>query len=387
MTSGIPTKQWTLMGRGLSVLAFPAFAILGTLCSSTTDAGIPFHRRKLPGAEKGKAEIRWIAPYVLATRYSVEGTAITTVRWFDDKGRVARELSGPGVDARTDYLLERAAPETVIHDVNGQWKLALPKKPGPAGYITAVGEVFVHQFHPAEGQIAADVYVAGRRTGTVGPFVQYKGRGVRLANDGSSAFLTWKGSKKETVQVVVVGRDGNIRLRADCGEDADDPYAVGGGKGVLVRVVGREEPPVRFRYLHVGATWLSFDVGPNAYPMACTPQEGTVLFHTSIGEKEQFRLVDCRIGKAAWEIPSPVQYYDGVVSSALFVDDKILFVGRDFAAVDVRSGKLIARWQPNVPRSDRGWLARRKDHHFVVTREEFVEINLADIAAKSNGWN
>lgn len=107
--------------------------LFGFSLTSSLHAGMPFVPRDLPGAEKGRAETRWIAPYVLATSYSVGGKVVQTVRWFDENGIATRELSGTTVDARSDYIYERGlANEMIIHDVRGPWKIVLPKKSGPA---------------------------------------------------------------------------------------------------------------------------------------------------------------------------------------------------------------------------------------------------------------
>ncbi len=162
-----PAKRWGRIGT-----ATVALIVLGWGISSAR-AGQPFWPRQLPGLTVGEANIRWIAPYVLATTYRVDRTSLTTVRWFDDSGRIVKELDGPNLDPRSECIFEPTTNGTTVYDVNGKWKLAVPQKPGPAGYITGSGDVFVHEFHPVEGQVAVDVYLQGRLVGTAGPFVQY----------------------------------------------------------------------------------------------------------------------------------------------------------------------------------------------------------------------
>ena len=123
------------------------------------------------------------------------------------------ELAGPNVDAHVGYVYEYGDGGGVIHAVNGGWKIDLPNKPGPAGYITATErQHVVHEFHPKDGEIAADVYVEGKLTGTVGPFVQYQGQDVQLGADGSLALLAWKDADKKTPQVIGVGPDAKVRF-------------------------------------------------------------------------------------------------------------------------------------------------------------------------------
>lgn len=363
-----------------------AALLLSAFSSGLAHASAPPVLRELPGTTKGEAESRWIAPYALATSHFVGGKGSTTIRWFDERGRVSRELSGCQIDARTDFICERSAGRATFHDVNGKWQLVLPEKPGPSGSITAVGDTFVHQFHAVEGQIAADIYLAGRLVGSIGPFVRYRGRDVCLAYDGSSALLTWKTPSRKAIEVVVVTPGGNVSFRAECGEDVGRPYPVRGGRGVLLEVTDRKEPPVRFCYLETRGRSTILEVGANAFPVACTPVVGTVLFRTAIGGKVRFRLVNCATGQTLWEIPSPVQKYESIVSGAAVVEDKILLLGKDLAAVNIRNGKVISLWQPDVSRSNRGRMVRQGKRLFLVTDKAFAEISLADITAKKNGW-
>jgi len=379
-------KLMFLVCRKLAVVVSCAAVILGTWLFGPVEAGVPDLEQKLPGTTRGRAESRWIAPYALFTQYGMGETYVATVRWFDDKGHVVKELTG-NLMAHPEFVMEFRPDGTVYHDVNGKWNLFLPKKPDDSGYVTSAGDTFVHEFHPTEGEIAADIYLAGKLIGTVGPFVQYKGRDVRLAEDGSMAFMAWKTPKKDAVQVVVVGPDGKVSFCVDCGQDVDHPHPVGGGKGVIVEVVGPGEHHTRFRHMQSGGNWVPLEVGPNARSLAWTSDGAGVLFCTSIGTKERFKLIDPASGKLLWETPSPVKYYEDYATSAVVLDDKLLFIGHDFAAVDIKTGQVIARWEGNTPRSDRGWIARRGDRLFFVTNEEFVEIDPADIAAKKNGWH
>jgi hypothetical protein len=349
-------------------------------------AGPPPVRRTLPGTTKGEASTRWIAPYVLAARQRVGPTGLTSVRWFDENGRVVREVAGPGVDARPEYVSDHADSRTTIHGVRSDWRFVLPTKPGPSGYITAVGDAFVHEFHPQEGEIAADIYVAGKLAGTVGPFLQYKGRDVQGAADASLAFLAWKTKDQTAAQLVVAGPDGKPRFRADCGEDVDSPIAARGGKGVLARVTTGREPPVRFRFFQEGGERASFDVGPNGGLAAWVSEAGLALFSTSIGDAYRYKLMDCTTGTTVWEIPEPVGHCPGACSAVSVVGDRLLFAGATFAAVDVASGRIVARCQPNAAIRSSPWFATLGDRLFVVTDEEFTEFSLADIAARQNGW-
>jgi hypothetical protein len=365
--------------------------IVGGVGISFAQAGEPFVWRQLPGLEVGQASTRWLAPYVLATTYAVDKKPQATVRWFDHAGAVLKELAGPGLNPRPDYISERRNNRNIIHDVMGEWQLGLPEKPGPSGLIAGVGDTFVQEFHPVEGQVAVDVYSKGSLVGTAGPFVQYKANGVELANDGNMALVTWTTAKKQAVQVLVIGPDGKIRFQSDCEREglsgAPTCRPVAGGHGILMRLEGHPEPPVWFAFKVTGGSWMNRAIGTNAWPMECALPGNLVLFDLSVGEEERFQLFDCGTGKPVWEIASPVQHWTGTIAGVVGLEDMLLFVSRDFAAVNLNTGNVIARWEPNVPRRDRGWFAKRGGKLFFVTEDTFAQIDLTDIRAKRNQWH
>ena len=82
--------------------------------------------------------------------------------------------------------------------------------------------------------------------------------------------------------------------------------------------------------------------------------------------------------------------------------DYLLFAGREYMllgerkepvrgiyAVDVKTGKTLARWRPEPLQASAGdpWFFEQGGQLHLMTREAFSEIDLADIAAKKRGWN
>lgn len=368
--------------RAAMLLAGAAVA-LGVLPSAGL-AGVPFLPRKLPGRTLGSTETRWLAPYVLLTSHRVGNTGVTSVRWFDADGKVVRELSGPGVDACVGFLTDYRAAESTYYGLYGDWKLVLPKKGIQPGSVKAAGDTFVRQFHPVEDQVAVDIYAAGKLVGTVGPYLQYKGRNFELAGDGSVTLLTWKSADRKAVQIVAAGPDGKVCLTVDCGEDAESPELAPDGRGMLVMEVTGTKPPVRFAFYDAAGKRSALDVGGCFQRWVAPP--ATALFETNVGKQEHRKLVDCTTGRTIWDIPAPVTAYPDWAPSAYPLGDLILFIGKDFAAVDVKTGRIVSRWIPNMPRSSFGWLCKRGEQLFFVTDDEFTELSLADIAAKRNGW-
>src|SRR4051794_39515065 len=199
----------------LLMVASGAWLVLTALAAPAVPPPEP---RNLPGEVKGRVRTRWLAPFVSVTTRSLGPVGTTTVQWFTPDGKLARELAGPNVDAHPGYVYEHGEGKGTIHAVSGGWKIALPKKPGPAGYVTATEDsrTFLHEFHPREGEVAADVYRDGKLAATIGPFLPYQGQDVQLGADGSLALLVWKDEDKKTAQVVVARPDAKVRFRVDC---------------------------------------------------------------------------------------------------------------------------------------------------------------------------
>jgi hypothetical protein len=383
------TGLWLLLTAPVVTLAWPP----------------PASPRPLPGDVKGWLTARWLGPYVSATLQRAGTTQLTTVRWLDADGKVLRELSGPRVDAHPAFVYEIGDGGTTVHAVNGDWKIRLPKKDGPAGYLTGTvdSRTFVHEFHPKEGEIAADVYMSGKLAGTVGPFLQYQSQDVHLGLDGSLALLVWKEAEKKTPQIVVAGSDGKIRFRADCDGPVMSPVVAPDGGGVLVQANTGGDSQNTFTYYTGNGRVSSLNVGPNAHFMAWLPGTATALFHTSIGHDYHFHLIDWNKGRRLCDVadPCPARVL-GPAPTVAVVKDYLLIGGLEYVAwgdgkepvrsiyaLDARTDHLVARWMPkplNQPARDPGRFLRLGNKLFLVTDEEFAELALADIAAKKNGW-
>jgi len=378
------------------LLTIPAFA----------QAGVPpLSPKNMPGQVQGQVRTCWLAPYVIASTESVGPVRMTTVRWLTPAGAIDRELVGPDVGAQPGFVMEFRHGGTVIHGVNGKWKIDLPKKTGPDGYVTSNenGQPFVHEFHPKEGEIAADVYAEGKLVGTVGPYIQYQGQDVQVGASGSLALLTWKNQEKKTVQVIGVGPDGQERFRADCDGPVISPQPNLDGAGVIVQANAGGDSQNTFTFYNKSGKVSSFKPGPNARFVAWLPGTTQALFETSIGYTFRLHLIDWQNGKRLWESadPSPARVTWG--SASITLDREYVLLGgleyvswgdhqepiRSIYALDTKSGRVVAHWLP-VPlyqrSSDAGRFLRLGKRLYVVTDTEFSEIDLTEIAAKKNGW-
>lgn len=398
------------MSARLSSMALNVISSVALLATTSTTVGAPpAVSQRLPGVTKGELETRWIAPYVRATTEQVGSRWTTSVRWFDPDGKVVREVSGGppglGIHVGGDYVCKNAEGTATIHAVNGDWKFVLPKKPGAGGSIDATPDsrTFVRSFHPKQGRIAIDVYVLGKLIGTIGPFIQYHGSDAQLGRDGSLALLTWKNEDKRTPQVVVAGPDAKVRFRVDCADPTIYPLIVApGGSGVLVKSA---PPDVKntFTFYQESGKVSSLDLSPNPFFITWVPKSNKAFFHIGPMNKFRYRLIDWDTGKTLWDIPDPTPTrMSGSLPGAAVEGDHVLLVGFEFMkvgdferlvysiyALDVTTGEVVARWLPsplsNSPQAQGSFL-KLGERLFVVCKEHFAEITLADIAAKRNGW-
>jgi hypothetical protein len=289
--------------------------------------------------------------------------------------------------------------------VNGDWKLTLPKKSGPAGYITATGDsrVFLHQFHPEEGQIVVDVYTLGELVGSVGPFPQYMGRSVQLGADGSFAFLAWKDRKAKMVEVIVAGPDGKMSFRAECEGQVDSPIVAPGGGGVLVGLNLPGNGHETFIFYKKSGKVSSLRLGPNPTFLNWLPENSKSLFMTSVGYKYRYQLIDWDDGKILWDVADPASgLWERAVPRRAVLGDYVLLCGLEFMklgqregpvrsvyALSLANGQAAAHWL-RVPSchfsTDWGRFARQGEKLFLIWGDTFSEVSLEDITAKKDGW-
>jgi hypothetical protein len=308
------------------------------------------------------------------------------------------------VDAHAGYVSDFSNGITTIYAVNGDWKLSLPKKAGPSGYITATPDsrTFINQFHPEEGQIAVDVYVLGDLVSTIGPFQQYLGQSVELGADGSLAFLAWKDKEAEIPEVIVAGSDGKITFRAECEACADDPVVAPGGRGVLVTLNLPGNGYDTFVFYDKSGRVSSLRIGPNPTFLAWVPDSSKSVFLTSVGYKYRYQLIDWETGTIVWDVPDPAVGLWQQAPRTAVLGDYGLLCGLEFMKLDEREGPVrsiyalrlangeVARhWLP-VPNchfsTDWGEFTKLGERLFLLWGAEFAEIKLEDITAKQNGW-
>ncbi len=344
----------------------------------------------LPGASQGQIRSRWLAPWVLVTNRTVGTNRTTIVQWLGEDGTVVREMSGP-IAVHRGFISENPPPpgQTVVHAVNDDWTLVVPKKPGRPGFIHCSddSQTFIHQFRPQRGRIAVDVYVLGTLVRTIGPFPSYKGNSIRIFPDGGMALLVSREDDHQMAQVVVADRYGRVRFRRDCAGPVTSPSASPDGTAVVVRPnVGGPGEHAFFFFDEKGRESF-FNMGASADFVRWVPGTTTGIIMTRVVEGTRYHLVDCSSGRKIWTIPDPVPH-PRVYASVVVAGDYVLFSAYDFAAVDLATGDLVARWQPEHRSQLRSSarICRIDGRLFIMTAEEFSEFDVDDITARRNGW-
>jgi hypothetical protein len=370
---------------------------IGLLLSSFVTAGeVPSPYGAFAGAEMAQAETHWIAPYVLCTSKVFAENRQKVVSWFDPTGKVIKEISGDVYESN-GYVHE-AKPQyaSVIHSLDGWWTIALPPIAHPFpwdGPILVQGEICAHYHYTnwEAGQMILDVYSRGKQVGTAGPFIA-RSEMAKLGVDGCTILQTWKERLNGTPQVVIVGPDAKVRLQQDCDANSE-PYAFADGKGALMNVPTEEGLPDRYLAVTAEGTHQLYDKLSGGNPIARVPSSDLVLFYSDVKKKE-FQLMHGASGEIVWNIPSPLRSTERVEQvgpSALVVEDMILLLGIDIAAVDLKTGELRAIWKSTWnERTNRpvpvGGFYRLGDDIYIVGNDSFFKMNLRDIKLKVHGW-
>jgi len=366
-------------------------------------AGPPEVMRDMPGEVTGRVKTWWLDPNVSVTTRSIGPDRWMAIDWFADSGKLKRNLAGFDVYAQSGFVYKFGGGKTTVVGIVGDWSVEVPQKGGPAGYITGIDKTFVDEFHPEEGQIAADIYISGKLANTIGPYVQYLGEDVRVGEDGSIALLTWKTAEKKVAQVIVVGIDGKTKFASDCEPAMISPLPAPDGGGVAVRMNKGDEDRNRFVFYQVSGRKSSLVVAPNAEFATWLPGSTVALMQTSIGFEYRWRLIDWSTGKQLWEVGDfTTRRVPGTGSPVVAIGGYLLFGGlenleegqsnsasRRIYAVNASNGRVVAHWSPSPPSqpaTDVGRFRKLGEKLYLVTEETVSEINLNDIATKKNGW-
>jgi len=382
------------------------------LCLLPALAGIALHgfaipsmrqpTADLPGVSKGRVSCRWVAPYVREAIERVNKRSNMTVTWFDETGKVLREVAGGTL--QPGFLVVVKDGHSIIYGINGGWQLTLPTKPGMESYLTGTpdGRYFFSEDFKND-KVEIDAYRDGARITHLGPYPA-RDSFVQPGDDGSLAVLVWDSPAKTTPQVLVVGPDGKERFRVQCDPKTRRPVPGPDGTGALLTVYGKDggEDGEYFAWYTAQGLRHSLDVGPNAVFMGWVPGSHLALIWTSVGEDSRYALVDWDTGKIRWDIPCPG---NGQALSIALTPDYALFAVaelhqpaggdkqwiRSFYALSLQDGSPIAYWRAQYPRRfddrDRGAFLWRDQTLYFVTAGEFLEIPAADILAKRNGWS
>lgn len=390
----------------------------------------------LPGASKGTIDVSWIAPYVQASK----AFGKTTITWFAKDGHVERQTSVSDVNPASGFV-EIFGHPNVVEGINEDWRI-VPRKvvlqPGSPDECyaesTPDSRIFVYQYNSKPGMVGLDIYIHGKHVNTLGPFFPcYPSPEVVLNDDGSAALLVTKtnvpfnlnapGKDGNTlrneipaihrlpVQIVVLNTNGEVRFRTDCENPVWSPIVAPNGAGVLLRSnTGTDQNT--FMWFTEKGELHSMDISPNPQYIGWIPQTCQSLFLTQLGfETTHVELIDWSAGKRLWDIPFPgggeilaigltpkliifsvAEPYPGGVWHK--VNQSLLQSGAEwvktFYAVDVQDGKLVANWRGQFPHryfdASRDYFLRLGNKLFYVTADEFTELNLTDIMAKTNGW-
>ncbi len=272
--------------------------------------------------------------------------------------------------------------------------------------------MFVHEFHPKQGQIALDIYVHGKLANTVGPFWQYLAERVHLSDDGSAALIVWKDESEKTAQMAVLDPGGKVSFRVDCDHPVHSPLGAPGGTGALLRPNTGGTNQNKFLWYTREGKLRSLDISPNPHCVGWIPVTRKSLFATGVGHAARYRLIEWDGAKTLWDIPCPGDNGHALAIGltprlVVFAVGELYQPGpwrgsqwvlrehekqwiRAFYAVNLHDGSLVAHWQAPYPRrlctEDRDSFLRLDNKLFFLTADEVVELSEDEIISKSNGW-
>jgi len=399
-------SRWPLLIVSIVPLLAPPAALSAAEAGSTDLPARPavLHSQparvpmSVPGKKLGQHSTRWLGPYVLYSEVRVgEGYQIT-ITWFDRQGAVLRQLAGKDLDIILDGCV---CCGDRVYAINGDWSFAPAYKAREEGFVESSHDsvAFLAQYDPTDDQIAGDLYLRGKLSASIGPFLRYRGAVIQLGDDGCTSVLAWRTREKKTPQVLAFNSAGELRLRGDCDETASRSIVAPGARGALVE---------RWKdgqvYSFYSTDGRRVDLLPGVHPEfdGWLPNSTRALFEIDSGTERRYDLVECATGAVLWQLKfedsahlAQIGTDVGYIFFARFNPSLWLLPGigvRSLYAVDVSTAKPVAEWVPEDLETAYRWgsnwpsFLRLGDTLYFVTDSEFAQVNLDDIAAHRNGW-
>ncbi len=351
-----------------------------------------------PGRQLGEHSTRWLGPYVLYSDVRLGQAYQGTITWFDQQGAVLCQLTGEDLD----IILEGyVCYGDRLYAINGDWSFVPAYKARESGVIQSSNDsvAFLAQYDPTDDQIAADLYLRGKLSASIGPFLHYRGRDIQLGDDGCTSVLTWSTREKKTPEVLAFDSTGELRVRGDCDETASRSIVAPGARGALVEYWKGGQA-----YSFYGADGRRVDLLAGMHPEFAGWLAGPTraLFEIDSGTERRYELVECATGAVLWRL----EFDDSAHVARIGSDVGYIFFARFnpspgslpglgvrcLYAVDTTTGEPVGEWVPSSQETAYRWgsdwprLLRLGDTLYFVTDSEFAEVNLDDITAHRNGW-
>lgn len=378
----------------------------GDVRGGTPEQSPPPQPSELPGQVRGRLDSRWVAPYVLTIGLNVGGKRGARTVWYAPDGGVVRDVLGAGDDC---VVVQGKDGASTVHGVRAGWTIALPPAPPPPAkfefmhLVSGDGRTFVRQqSSPADSSTTADVFVDGEFKGRAGPAVRWRGRPVRIGEDGSLAIEAGKRPGERGMRVLVFAPGAQATFEVPLGTEESVVQVAPAGKGVLLR---RPKEGAADEWLFASAKALKpLDLGNNPDVLAWVPGTTQAIVASGAEDAPRLRLVDLESGATVWDVPdqplrgrrrSPGVTVEGdlVLVSGL---EATVVAGasrwrRRVDALERATGKPVATWRSTdagpVGLAEPAVFRRAGDVLHLVTPEGFATVPVADIREKTNGWN
>jgi hypothetical protein len=368
-------------------------------------AGEPPDVADVPGDVAGVLDCRWIAPYVATYGTGVGKSGGARTVWFDAAGTVVRDLVVPGGVPFVTVPAKDGGQS--VHGTLADWTITLPPPPpGPEKWDIAYsgsgdGRTFVRQQTSSDGTTSADVWVDGKWTGRAGPALRWRGRSVHVGEDGSVALEVGRAPGERGMRVLVFAPGAKAAFEAKPEADDSVEGVAPAGRGVVLR---RPRAEGGDELLFASAAGIRpLDLGVNAHVAAWLPGTSKAIVTCGTDDAPRLRLADLETGAVAWDVedqplggrrawPGVAIEGDLVLLSGLEASavGKVTHWRRRVDALELGSGKPVATWRSAfagaVGYAEAATLQRRGATLFLVTREQFAPVPVADVRARTRGW-
>jgi hypothetical protein len=354
----------------------------------------------VPGYEI-QVDSHWVAPFVEFTEIPrMRSARESRVRWYSATNGAFQCESTELRSAESPfgfYFVSGTEDALMFHGMYNTWRVPASRD---RSHVMASknGETFIQVVNEGSIPVAVNVYVTGKLKAAIGPIPGMRVSTQFVSIDGSVAAVLSPYLEQGPARAYVVNPQGKVTLTYEDKNPYRHAFPASNGRGLLlwqydgnllyVDEIGRKH------FIH-----LDPELELAAWTPIWVPESSRVLIASE--KRHSHVLIDCELERVLWEAPAPLPGYlldsrwavpfgDYVFQSGLWPTDDPCLKSREIRALNLQTGKLVARWRSSGVRGVEDWqelgqFMIRDGHLYYLAGDTFGEVRVEDVKNAGKG--